>query len=248
MIGRLTKAKRILSDSGLSSLISESVQFVFNQKIAPNTPQMYQICNGIIIKYNRLGEIISSEYDTGGFRRPLYEEALRNGAEQVIQPGDSVTILGGGAGVVTVYASRYAGSNGNLQVFEASTEMIEVLQETINRNRSCAPIQIHHAIVGELYEAWGQVGERNHVSITDFPASDIYIIDIEGAELNVIKDLPDCRAVVVESHGALGSPTNQVINNLSNRGFKIKSVGVAEPSRVSIMNEKDIKVTVATRE
>ncbi|WP_253739104.1 hypothetical protein [Halohasta salina] len=243
----LKGAKKIYSESGLLALISRTFQFILNQKVAPCTPRIYQRCNKVTIRHHRIGEICSAEYDTGGFIRPTYEEGLRRGAQKVIQPGDDVTILGGGAGVVTTHASRYAGPNGSVRVFEASQEMVDVLEETIRRNRTSAPVEVNHAVVGDIEEVWGELGSPENVCTNELPSADVYIIDIEGAELEILNEIPQPRAVVVESHGVLEAPTNKVIGTLLERGYNIKTVGVAEPSREEVMNSKDVRVTVATK-
>jgi len=245
---QLKKARKIYSESGLFSLIILTFQFILNQKVAPHTPRVFQRCNNVTIRHHHIGEILSSQYDTGGFIRPYYEEGLRKGAQKAIEPGDDVIILGGGAGVVTIYASRFAGPNGSVRVFEASKEMVSVLYGTIRRNRISAPVEVDHTIVGDIEEVWGDLGSPKKIRTNELPSADVYIIDIEGAELGVLEDLPQCRAVVVESHGVLGAPTNKVIETLLQLEFKIKTVQVAEPSREEIMDSKDVRVTVATRD
>lgn len=247
MRGKFHTARKIYSQKGLISLLNEGAQYVFNQKIAPHTPRMYQSCNGVIIRNHTIGEILSPAYDTGGFRRPTFEDGLKQGAKNIIHPGDDVVVLGAGTGVVTTHVSRLSGEGGHVFAYEASIEMTRILKQTIARNRTTAPITINHAAVGEVHNAWGKLGEPKEYSVNDLPSTDVFVIDVEGAEIEILKRLPSCRGVVVESHGVLDASTNDIKKILIEKGFEIHSVMIAEPSRPEICEKNDVRIVVASK-
>jgi precorrin-6B methylase 2 len=245
---KVHRALEIYSQAGLISMLTEGIQYVFNQKVAPYTPRTYQLCNGVIIRNHKIGEILSSAYDTGGFRRPTYEDGLKQAVADMISTGDDVVVLGAGAGVVTTYVSRFAGESGHVFAYEASIEMVRILEETIDRNQTAASVDISHAAVGEVHSTWGELGDPEEYSVNDIPSADIFVIDVEGAEKDIIKNLPNCRGVIVETHGVLGSPTDEIKESLSKDGFEIRTVMIAEPSRTNICKKNDIRIVVASQD
>ena len=171
-----------------------------------------------------------------------HESLLCKGIDDVVIPGDFVLLLGTGVGVSTVHASVMAGKNGQVIAIDAAEESIKKTKETIEYNLTPAPIKLQRAIIDTISESsrerYGNGDGADKINVNSLPDCDALIMDIEGAEKNVLSDMrTKPRAIVVESHGFLNAPTDWVVDNLEKRGYKTTILGAE-------VLDLDIKIVV----
>jgi hypothetical protein len=141
--------------------------------------------------------------------------------KSVIRPGDNITIVGGGYGVSTVYASRMTGDEGAVRTFEGATNMVENTRQAC-RMRLLDNVAVYHAVVATANALRGDSGDATSVSPEELPVSDVLILDCEGAERQIIPAIsPEPRAIVVETHGLHGTPPELVRRLLLEEGYAI---------------------------
>ncbi|MFB6216241.1 MAG: FkbM family methyltransferase, partial [Candidatus Aenigmatarchaeota archaeon] len=100
-----------------------------------------------------------------------------------------------------------------------------------------------HAVVGPDIDVWGE-SDSEKVDPQNIECGDVLEIDIEGAELEVMKHLEERpRNIIVESHGFQGSSTESVKEILDDMQYQILNIETAEIG--DFCEEKDIRVITA---
>lgn len=149
---------------------------------------------GIILKGPRLLDI------SVGAVAP-YEQAERDALQDLVEPGDHVIVIGAGWGSTTVLASRLAGPDGRVDVWEAVPEMADLTRWAVEHNVTSAPVTVHESAVSSVTdssrERYGAA--VNVVAPTELPTGDVWMMDCEGAEDEILTaaDLPERVAVEV---------------------------------------------------
>jgi hypothetical protein len=142
--------------------------------------------------------------------------------------GDRVVIVGAGLGVTAVIAASQAAPLGTVQCFEASKKYVELAQQTAARNNA-TNISVEHAVVAKaifVYGSGNDLGSVIHPS--RLPPCDVLQLDCEGAEVEILSELIiHPRAILVETHGVFGAPTNMVASLLERRGYVVSDRGLA---------------------
>jgi len=211
------------------------VQSVYDRILRPHLPRKLSVCRGDVLA--RTSRLLDST-DI----RPDYEAALLDGIERAVAPGERVCIVGGGAGVSAVVAAQAGAST--IIVYEASVVQAGIIRETAHLNEVDKQIVVSHARVGAIRHSYGMVGEPDVIAPADLPACDVLVLDCEGAEQDILSALStQPRALVVETHGCFGSPT-QEIHRLIEGG----SYGYLVVSKERVNRDKDISVLVAVRD
>lgn len=155
---------------------------------------------------------------------PFYEFALLRGLKTVVEPGDTVMVVGGGLGVSSVVAARAAGPAGAVVTYEGDPERAARCRRTVAANGMEGRCEIRHAVVGTSDTVDGDTGSAERVSPRDLPACDVLELDCEGAERRVLSELDDHpRAVVVEYHESRGVTEHDVRTLLSERGYIVRA-------------------------
>jgi len=155
------------------------------------------------------GEVVPDE------KKPNVD-ALRS----VVREGDHVATVGGGNGVTAVRASRFAGGDGRVDVYEAGREQVALLEAVRHGNLTRAPIEIHHARVGDGGEVYGDADGAERVPVRDLPPADVLELDCEGAETIILDGLAHRpRHIIVETHPLYGSETGVVDRLLLKAGY-----------------------------
>lgn len=175
------------------------IQTLYDNTIRDYLPRKSRVLAGVDVRDMRL-------FDLSG-DQPGYKEGLMEGIDRVVQDGDTVDLVGLGRGVSTVVAAQSGASA--ITAYEASGEMIDLAKDTIeNNDTGSANIQIEHAAVGEPIDVWGSYDSADTVSPTSLTDADVLVLDCEGAETEILKDLGSKpSAVVCETHPNFGSPT-----------------------------------------
>ena len=172
---------------------------------------------------------------------PDYEGALIAGIRQHATPGDDIIIIGGGRGISTVAAARTVEPSGSVTVFEGSRDYLNVIHDTLDLNDITDGVTIRNAIVGEDRGVWGDTAGVDIVPPRDLPDCDVLVMDCEGAEQIILPELPITpKTLIVESHGHLDSPTDDVREKVENLGYE---VGCVKPE----VAKKDVFVITAHR-
>lgn len=215
--------------------ITGFVRPVYDRTIRPLLPRKVRLYNGVGVRAGRFLDIQEIESD--------YEAALVSGIRNSVRSDDSVIVIGGGYGVSTVVAAHQAGPQGDLLVFEGADDRVEILRETVEMNCVPATVEIRHANVGEFADPDDAYGEATTETVPpqDLPKADVLVMDCEGAEREIVERLshePD--QIIVETHGAWGSPTEEMKQLLENRGYQVEEVGVEDA-------DQDVKVLRGTR-
>lgn len=236
-----TKAKKAFSEGGYSLLAARGVRLLYRNysKFLPWITRQY---NGVTVPSHKPTGALIPGVETD--HRPDYEEGLVRSLEDNVRKGDSVVICGGGLGVSTVKASKLTNYSSEIRVYEGSESQIKLLKNTLELNEVGKKVTIRHAVVGDKKKVWGSAENADEIHPSALPACDLLELDIEGSELDLLKNLtiqPD--RIIVETHGYLGAGTKEVKSVLEQKGYKIKNVDMADSSEHA--RQKDIKVITA---
>lgn len=173
---------------------------------------------------------------------PGYERPLIKGIRDTSSRGDTVLIVGGGRGVSSVAAARAVEPEGKVLVYEGSLEFVEKIHETIALNDVADLVELREGIVGRNVDVWGETTDKPLVAPEDLPRCDTLVLDCEGAENQIIPPYSyEPESLIVETHGALGSPTDEVKRKIEKRGYEVASVSPETP-------KKDVYVIVAIKQ
>lgn len=195
-------------------LLRPFVKRLYDTTIREHLPRKLGLFNGVIVRGPRLldsSDVLSE-----------YEAAIVNSLRKHVTEGDEVTIVGGGLGVSTVVAARLVGEGGKVTTFEAGTTEFRLTREALDLNRVADQVTLHHGLVGPNVNVWSSAETADHVAVSELPACDVLEMDCEGAELDVLQNLDvDPRVIVVETHGHLGSPENDVRAEIERLGYEV---------------------------
>lgn len=179
---------------------------------------------------------------------PTYEATLAASLRRHVRPGDSVVVVGGGAGVTAVVAAQAAGPTGRVVCYEAGAELVKLVRATAACNGLATRLRVEHAVVARAVDVWGSVPQGPVVSPESLPACDVLELDCEGAEIDILSALSiRPRALLVETHGLFGAPTEHVLSLLDGLGYRAEVVGVAEERYQAYCEENDIRIVEAVR-
>ena len=157
---------------------------------------------------------------------PFYEFALLRGLKAVVEPGDTVVIVGGGLGVSSVVAARAAGPAGTVVTYEGDAKRAARCRDTVAANDAGERCDVRHAVVGTPATVDGDTGSAERVLPGDLPACDVLELDCEGAERRILSELDGHpRAVVVEYHESRGVTERDVRTLLDERGYTVRAKG-----------------------
>lgn len=156
---------------------------------------------------------------------PQHKRNAIRSLRRFVRRGDEVVDVGGGWGACTVVAARMTHFEGEVTVFEPSSEMLETIERTITVNRVSDLISTKHAAIGpvpEVNERYFGPADGKQLSPEAVPECNVLHLDCEGAELAILESLEFTpRVIIVEVHPHLGSPEEDVKTELSQRGYEI---------------------------
>ena len=178
---------------------------------------------------------------------PDYEAALLGEIDRHVRPGDRVVVVGGGVGVTATAAARRTGGQGHVHVFEGGAGGVRAVRRTAQLNGVADWVAVEHAVVGRAVQVYGR-RQAEVVTPAALPDCDVLELDCEGAEVVILQEMTvRPRAVIVETHGLYGAPTDAVADLLDQIGYEPVVVGLAEPRLASLCEEGDIRVITAER-
>ena len=234
------KIKKALKDGGLKLLIKRGIRLLY-RKFKHFLPYSYGEYNGVKAASHN---VLESKIDIRRRKRPDYESGLINGLKNHVKKDDKIVILGGGFGITAVKAANFC-KPGTVHVFEASKSQLDRIRRTLDIN-NVNNVELHQAIVGKEVDVWGSASGSKIKDPENLPKCDVLEMDIEGAELTVIKNLKiRPRVIIVETHGKKGSPTKKVQKSLEKLNYSIVDISLAENKEN--FRDNDIRVITAIR-
>ncbi|SEP14516.1 Methyltransferase FkbM domain-containing protein [Halorientalis persicus] len=245
MTTMLKKAARIYRKDGPIALAKRGIWFGYQSGIRSLLPKRIVSYNNVLVRASRLGDSVIPWHTRD---IPGYESALVEGIQQFVQPDDTVVVVGGGWGVSTVIAARQSGSEGQVITFEGGAEAVTKVKDTVQLNNVSDRVSIRYAIVARAISIRGDSDDAQVVSPTDLPDCDVLVLDCEGAEMNILKEMEiRPRAVLVETHGLFDAPKSNVRDKLNCAGYETIESRVAEERSREFCEENDIYVLYSRR-
>jgi len=176
---------------------------LYQRTLREHLPRRPMVVDGeqIVIKRPRL-------LDTSVGATQVFERAECDAIRDLVEHGDHVVVIGGGYGSTTVLASRLAGPDGRVEVWEAAPEMAELTRWAIEHNETSAPISVYETPVATVTESSReQFGEpsvgRSPLHPSQVPSGDVWTMDCEGAESEILPAANLPGRVAVEVHESL---------------------------------------------
>lgn len=206
------------------------IRNLYNALVRERLPRKRKVLNGVVTRKARLLDLTTVN---NGYEGPL----VRSIRERV-RPTDTCLIVGGGWGVSTVAAARITD---DVIVYEGSLDQITHVEETLELNGVRDRVDLRRGLVTGDGEFYGDTA-ADPVAPERLPDADVLVMDCEGAELEILREMTiEPRTVVVESHGHFGAPTDEVTDLLEERGYEIVRI---EPES----EETDVMVITANHE
>lgn len=193
------------------NLLNRVIKAIYNNALRPFLPRKLGMYNGVAVPEPRLFDETILHHS--------YEESLVRAVRRTVTREDTVCIVGGGRGVSTIVAARRAE---HVVVFEASAERTALIDEVIEINNVEENVETRHALVETEIAVDGDTGSASTVTADSLPPCDVLVLDCEGAEREILEELPyDPRSIVVETHGVYGAPTDEVAAQLEEMGYEV---------------------------
>ena len=196
---------------------------IYNEKIRPLTPFRRNSIRGFQLRGpDRLFDLSKpgDEYKL---------EHIRS-IERAVLPDDHLLILGAGVGVSALVMSNKVD---RITLVEGSETQFEVANENLNMNH----VQNVDLVLGVAGENVGVYNSEDSqiIDLQQFDDVRVVAMDIEGAEMSVIPQLPiSVDTVIVESHIQFGSAKTSVIAKLEKCDFVIDEVIDITPGNAQI--------------
>lgn len=217
------------------------IKRIYDSYLRTHLSKKIGVYNGVAIRRPRL-------YDKTDERAQIKTGFVR-AVRETVTTGDTVVEIGTGGGIGTVWAARQS-VTGPVYTYDGAVSKVEKFQETARLNQVSDAVTANAAIVrGDDSDTADTVGgthdgnlSDNVVSITNLPRADVYLLDCEGAEINLVPKI-NRGNVVVETHGHKGAATDKITAELQSSGFSIDDMYNAEPD-----TSVDNKVVIATHE
>jgi precorrin-6B methylase 2 len=146
-----------------------------------------------------------------------HEEQLMESIRNYLTSGENVVLIGAGTGASSVCAARQVGSDGMVSAYEASKNAVSTCKETYQLNKVEHIANCKHAVVETEIHVAGSSSNAEQLSATDLPNCDALVMDCEGAEKDILKNMSQHpNKIIVETHSHFNSSTNDIKKTLSN--------------------------------
>jgi hypothetical protein len=240
---KIDKARKAFKEGGFTLFVGRTIKYLYNL-VYSHFPKRYLEYNGVGVPAARLFE---DKIPTRVVEdRENYEEGIVRSIERNVRKDDEVILLGGGYGVTAVKAAQQTGDASFVSIFEASEEQVELIMDTLERN-DYRDIEVNNAVVGSEVDVWGSSESAESLNPGDIPSCDVLEMDIEGSEKEVLKNLEiRPRVLIVESHGFKGSKTKRTRELVSQLGYNIQTIDLAENTEFAKQN--DVKIVTGIKE
>ena len=215
MTSIIKKFTRLRNEHGLSGLV-QAVSFKFLTSIFHIPSRKIAVFNGIAVR----GTSLYSKIDIF----PEHEVELIAAIRKYIKNGEKVLVIGGGSGASTVVVAHQVGNTGSVITYEGNLNSVNVVKDTINLNKVNDRVIVNHTIVEEPVHLMGELKNASTLAAKDFPDCDVLVMDCEGAELPILKNIKiKPRLIIVETHPMFNSPKSKIIPLLNKLDYEIIS-------------------------
>ena len=237
------RASLIYREQGLRELLRRSATFLHRTYVRPLLPRATAVYNNVEVPAARL---FDSQVPWEKVERPHYESGIVKGLESQARPGDTVTIVGGGWGVVTIRASQEVGPRGEVTTYEASKKQAEAVHESIEKNETKSEVNVCNEPVGDPVRVWGDETNGEVVDPGTLDACDVLILDCEGSEVEILTQMHmEPRVIIVETHGMYGSSSARIKRILHEDGYRVVGEAVADKALSEFCTTNDVHVITA---
>ena len=201
---------------------------IYNRILRHRLPHKISVHNGVPVEdHARLFDFSDTV--------PDHEAELIAAIRTQVREDNKVTLIGGGLGVSTVAAAEATGRRGTVETYEGSAKQYSVVKNTVNLNQAEDCINVNHAIVGSYLDfsskKYGVPGNAEIVKPAALPKSDVLVLDCEGAEIEILSNISyRPRVIIVESHGFLDAPEEDIKEILLEKGYEITNRRVESES------------------
>jgi hypothetical protein len=183
--------------------------------------------------------------DLSDLNKSSYEKGMISALENYAEPGDELTIIGGGLGITAVKASEILNPE-DITIYEGSADYHNRILKTLDYH-DLSEIKVINSIVETDENLFGQKGGSQKISASEIEECDVLEIDVEGAEIPILENLEiRPRVIIVESHGVFDSPTKEVKEVVEDLGYGI--VDVREAEKDEKIQEQDVKIIIGKYE
>lgn len=249
---KIAAVQRAGRDHGIRRALGLVGQYAYKRAVRPLMPAVAPVMlAGIPSAFDRkLGDAVLSRVFPTLLKadNSAYEAALVAGLRAQVRSGDTVVVVGGGAGVTACIAARLAGASGSVICYEGSPSGVADIRRTAERNGMSGLIDIRPAVVASAIDVWADRSAKV-VPADALPQCDVLELDCEGAERLILDKMTiRPRAIVVETHGIFGAPTKAIGDKLGALGYTVGDLGIAEPALAEVCVKEDIRVLSAVRE
>lgn len=139
--------------------------------------------------------------------QPYKKGLLWNATRSMAEPGDTITFVGGGKGIVPIKAAT---RGYDVRVIEGAKHLADQLEETAGLNG--VDIDVVHGVVGDPANVWGDFKDAKIIEPENLRGS-LAVLDCEGAEATILP-LGGMKTVV-ETHPMHGVSETRVRELLS---------------------------------
>lgn len=234
---------------GIVYTLSKAHQYVYNKYVRYHLPRRRSKLNGVCVRYVHLLDDLVP-WNVGHPVPDHYEQAIISSLQKNVFRGDNVVIVGGGWGVSSVIAAQMTGPEGSVMTFEASPRYARYVEETVALNEVDDRVEIEDAVVSRTISTLGTNKSGEVIDPSNLPDCDVLELDCEGVELDILDKIEiQPRTIIVESHGIYGSPTEEVVEKLKSRSYRVVSKELAECGPLEEMCiENDVRVVTGIKE
>ena len=209
-----------------SNFLASMLDFIrplYNEKIRPKTPFRPNNIRGFQLKGpDRLFDLTKPGDD--------YKLEHISSIERAVLPSDHLLILGAGVGVS---ALALANQVRQITLVEGSETQMRITEQNLDANH-VDNVNLLLGVAGQNIGVYNSEDSRV-IDLHQFETVRVVAMDIEGAEMSVIPQLPESvEKVIIESHAQFGSPKKSVMESLENHGFVIEQAIDITPGNAQI--------------
>lgn len=203
-------------------ILRRGVQYVYDTLVRERLPRKIAVMNGVAVRNRYLFDTVDVA--------PDFQKYVVDAIQEYVDESDDVTILGGGSGVSAVHAARQGAT---VTVYEGAEDRARQVEETARLNDVAGQVEVVHAVVGEGKDVWGVEGPT--VSPAELSPCDHLEIDIEGAEVGVLRELEIRPSTVVVEVHLKHVEVETVDEILDDYGYDVVSKDVERPDEAVLL-------------
>jgi hypothetical protein len=228
MSGYVEEAQNIIREDGPLIFAHRMLAKTYRTTLRRLMPEVgYPELNGVVVPEYGGGAPGKKLFDdlapTRWYRdprtyNPTYEGPEVDGVKKFVSGRDDVVVIGGGYGVTAVHAAN--NTSGRVTVVEADQERYQNLTRTFEANGVSNQIRSLFGYLGDLHIDLDD-SDIPMIAYQDIPEADVWDMDCEGAEVEILQNLPYKPSVIlVETH----DNHDEVTNLLESNGYELLEI------------------------